>query len=272
MWAVTNLGDAFVWDPTHVLASQERDNTHTQEYDLTGQQAPFYVPLHTNCRVGLKVTITGCVGDDADRIGLNLEAESSYKLRHKAHSELANIPFHFNPRFDENRVVRNSLIEDKWGAEEKDGDMPFVAGQEFELTICLKSDDFVVCVNGAEFCRYRHRLPYASLNLVQCWGKLQVFKVLLESPEPILHLREINWRQLGGHLRRVESCRAGVTWAVGYDRTAWVYTGGWGGGFAGNLDSHHVHPMTDSQDYRVYENQRWNPVTGYTSAGLPTDR
>lgn len=30
--------------------------------------------------------------------------------------------------------------------------------------------------------------------------------------------------------------------------------------------------MTDTQDYLVYENQRWNPLTGYTSTGLPTDR
>lgn len=76
------------------------------------------------------------------------------------------------------------------------------------------------------------------------------------------------WRQIGGHLRRVETCKVGVTWGVGYDHTPWVYTGGWGGGFLGTLDSQNVHPMTDTQDYKVYENQRWNPVTGYTSAGL----
>ena len=30
---------------------------------------------------------------------------------------------------------------------------------------------------------------------------------------------------------QVESCLPGdVTWALGYDSTAWVYTGGWGGG------------------------------------------
>ena len=30
--------------------------------------------------------------------------------------------------------------------------------------------------------------------------------------------------------------------------------------------------MIDTHNYFVYENQRWNPVTGYTSHGLPTDR
>lgn len=30
--------------------------------------------------------------------------------------------------------------------------------------------------------------------------------------------------------------------------------------------------MVDTHNYHVYENQRWNPVTGYTAHGLPTDR
>lgn len=30
--------------------------------------------------------------------------------------------------------------------------------------------------------------------------------------------------------------------------------------------------MVDTRNYYVYENQRWNPVTGYTAHGLPTDR
>jgi hypothetical protein len=42
---------------------------------------------------------------------------------------------------------------------------------------------------------------------------------------------EMFWRQMGGHLRKVETCSAGVTWGIGYDNTAWVYTGGWGGSF-----------------------------------------
>lgn len=39
------------------------------------------------------------------------------------------------------------------------------------------------------------------------------------------------WRQIGGHLKKVETCSVGVTWGIGYDSTAWVYTSGWGGAF-----------------------------------------
>lgn len=38
------------------------------------------------------------------------------------------------------------------------------------------------------------------------------------------------WRQMGGHLRVVEASSQGVVWGIGYDGTAWVYTGGYGGG------------------------------------------
>lgn len=37
-------------------------------------------------------------------------------------------------------------------------------------------------------------------------------------------------------------------------------------------DKDGLHSMLDTQTYCVYENQRWNPLTGYTSTGLPTDR
>lgn len=39
------------------------------------------------------------------------------------------------------------------------------------------------------------------------------------------------WRQVGGHLRVIESNSLGVVWGIGYDHTAWVHTGGYGGGF-----------------------------------------
>jgi len=59
------------------------------------------------------------------------------------------------------------------------------------------------------------------LNVKFCCGS-QAFDI---SPP------EMFWRQIGGHLWRVESCTAGVTWGIGYDCVPWVYTGGWGGSF-----------------------------------------
>ena len=83
------------------------------------------------------------------------------------------------------------------------------------------------------------------------------------------------WRMLGGgHLLQVESCSAGVAWGLGYDSTPWVYSGGWGGSHFKGIDTSKsgINAMEDTKYYYVYENQRWNPITGFTAHGLPTDR
>ncbi|XP_030751064.1 tectonin beta-propeller repeat-containing protein [Sitophilus oryzae] len=273
IWAVTNLGDIFVWDPTQLERNQLReDDFYIQKFDLRGKECPIKVALHVGCIPGTVLTLTGCIGDEAERLGINLEAPYTYKKNHKAFTELENMCLHINPRFSENCVVRNSMVDGKWGKEERDGKMPFSRSQEFNIRIESTEDAFIIFVNTEKYTTFRHRLPPHSACFLHLWGKMQPFKLIIRSPVLIVDPLEVYWRQLGGHLRRVESCNAGVIWGIGYDHTAWVYTEGWGGSFYGTLDSHNVYPMTDCQDYRVYENQRWNPVTGYTSSCLPTDR
>ncbi|XP_061455337.1 tectonin beta-propeller repeat-containing protein 1 isoform X3 [Rhineura floridana] len=80
------------------------------------------------------------------------------------------------------------------------------------------------------------------------------------------------WRQIGGHLRLIECNGRGIVWGVGYDHTAWVYTGGYGGSFFSVSSTDNIYAQSDVKCVYIYENQRWNPVTGYSSRGLPTDR
>uniref|UniRef100_A0A3Q3KLR1 Galectin n=1 Tax=Monopterus albus TaxID=43700 RepID=A0A3Q3KLR1_MONAL len=47
------------------------------------------------------------------------------------------IAFHFNPRFNEQTVVRNSNLGGCWGPEERDGGFPFVRGQRFEVATVM---------------------------------------------------------------------------------------------------------------------------------------
>ncbi|XP_077879840.1 tectonin beta-propeller repeat-containing protein 1 isoform X3 [Ictidomys tridecemlineatus] len=96
----------------------------------------------------------------------------------------------------------------------------------------------------------------------------------LEAHEHLLPCDQMFWRQMGGHLRVVEANSRGVVWGIGYDHTAWVYTGGYGGGCFQGLASStsNIYTQSDVKSVYIYENQRWNPVTGYTSRGLPTDR
>ncbi|XP_061850000.1 tectonin beta-propeller repeat-containing protein 1 [Colius striatus] len=96
----------------------------------------------------------------------------------------------------------------------------------------------------------------------------------LEAGPHLMPCDQMFWRQVGGHLRLIECNNRGIVWGIGYDHTAWVYTGGYGGGFIQGLASSadNIYMQTDVKCVYIYENQRWNPVTGYSSRGLPTDR
>nr|XP_033819420.1 tectonin beta-propeller repeat-containing protein 1 [Geotrypetes seraphini]XP_033819421.1 tectonin beta-propeller repeat-containing protein 1 [Geotrypetes seraphini] len=96
----------------------------------------------------------------------------------------------------------------------------------------------------------------------------------LEAPSNPMPCDQLFWHQIGGHLQVVECGSQGMVWGIGYDHTAWVYTGGYGGGFIQALasSSDNMYVQTDVKSVYIFENQRWNPVTGYSSRGLPTDR
>ncbi|XP_010134490.1 PREDICTED: tectonin beta-propeller repeat-containing protein 1 [Buceros rhinoceros silvestris] len=96
----------------------------------------------------------------------------------------------------------------------------------------------------------------------------------LEAGPHLMPCDQMFWRQVGGHLRLIECNNRGIVWGIGYDHTAWVYTGGYGGGFIQGLASSadNIYTQSDVKCVYIYENQRWNPVTGYSSRGLPTDR
>uniref|UniRef100_A0A4W4EAH0 Peroxin/Ferlin domain-containing protein n=1 Tax=Electrophorus electricus TaxID=8005 RepID=A0A4W4EAH0_ELEEL len=93
----------------------------------------------------------------------------------------------------------------------------------------------------------------------------------LEAPTQYLPCDQMFWRQVPGHLLCVESNSLGVVWGISYEHAAWVYTGGCTGGEAQG-DEINEHTLTDIKNIYIYENQRWNPVTGYTDKGLPMDR
>lgn len=99
---------------------------------------------------------------------------------------------------------------------------------------------------------------------------------------------------MGGHVKRIFACGVNphksdaisigigsndsncgvIVWGITCDNTAWVYTGGWGGNFLRELDGANgkINSMVDTHIYYIYENQRWNPISGFTSKSLPTDR
>lgn len=118
-------------------------------------------------------------------------------------------------------------------------------------------------VNGIEFTFYEHRLPPDSVNSLYVSGRVKLYNVRYKSPKVVFTLRDMFWRQIGGHFRKVASSRTGCVWAIGYDNTPYCYTNGWGGTFLANGNNiGEINAMTDTQNYYIYENQRWNPLSG----------
>lgn len=272
IWCTTALGDVFVFDPTMFESSQMKGEFYEQETDLAGTTAPYEVPLHNGFSPGTVLTVMGAPHDDVERFAINLQCLSLTK--NKPDKNAHDIALHFNPRFKEKTIVRNSKSADTWGQEETEGPLLLKPGTDFVITIECEVDGYKILVDNKIFSYYEHRQKPQNVTHVYISGGVSITKVIYKAKTVIVPPVNMFWRQMGGHLRRVETCAVGVTWGIGYDNTAWVYTGGWGGSFLKGLEtsSSGINPMSDTHSFYVYENQRWNPLTGYTTHGLPTDR
>ncbi|XP_037869369.1 tectonin beta-propeller repeat-containing protein [Bombyx mori] len=274
VWAITNAGDILNWDPLPAKLSNKKDGMYKKEFPVFGKNilSGYSTSLHNNFPPGSILKIVGCLFDEVQRFYIDFTGPEVKKQRHKIETEVSEIPFHFNVRFDEKIVVCNTKNFGSWGTEERH-ELPLAVGQEFNIEIYCHAQAFSVIINNKSYCIYEHRLNPESITSVTIQGPLKLYSMEYCTTSVIIGADEMFWRLMGGHLRRVECCEADVVWGISHDHRAWVYTGGWGGGmFQGISSNTGIHAMTDTHTYCVYENQRWNPLTGYTSAGLPTDR
>ncbi|CAH2086466.1 unnamed protein product [Euphydryas editha] len=273
-WAVTNSGDVLNWDPKSAEHNTDRNGSYTKEFQVFGKDIlnGFTTTLHNNFPPGSVLKMTGCLYDDINRFHINLQCPEVQKQRHNIETEVTEIPFHFNVRFDESVVVCNTKKAGCWGVEERHV-LPLKPGQEFSIKIICDNSGFTVNVNELHFCSFKHRLSPESITSVLILGPLKLYTLEYSSTSAIIGPDEMIWRMMGGYLRKVECCKNGLVWGISHDHRVWVYTGGWGGGALKGIGGNDgIHAMTDTQTYCVYENQRWNPLSGYTSTGLPTDR
>ena len=138
---------------------------------------------------------------------------------------------------------------------------PFQPGNTVQLLIRCTESCYQIIVNGSDLCGFRHRRTRPQdVTHLAIYGEVEPQSIVYKSKSLIIRPPDMYWRLLGaGHLLQVESSLS-ATWGLGYDSTAWVYTGGWGGAHfkdASEQSAVGIHPMEDTKYFYVYENQVW---------------
>lgn len=192
---------------------------------LPTPSVPFDIPLYSGFFPGSSVIIKGCVPAKAERFAIDFKC-----CNENGRSDIA---FHFNPRLSDDVVIRNAKKNGVWGPEDRRGCQPFRVGAIFELKIEIDHKCFRVYVNNQKFVDFAVRESFSADDLqltcpyithLACSGDVVVNSVKYIASNLILPPQIMYWRQIPGHLRKVESA-GGITWGIGFDNTAWVYMG-----------------------------------------------
>lgn len=61
------------------------------------------------------------------------------------------------------------------------------------------------------------------------------------------------WRHVAGHVKKVLCGWNGIAWGFGFDGIPYV-----------RYSRDKIGPMESEEDHVIFENQRWNPVGGFT--------
>ncbi|KAK3531652.1 hypothetical protein QTP70_025967 [Hemibagrus guttatus] len=126
---------------------------------------PYKAIINGGMQPGKNISIQGAVNPQASRFSINLLYRNG-------------IAFHFNPRFDENVVVRNTKTMEAWGSEERFGGMPFHKGQNFQIIISCNPHHYNVFVNGNQVCTYNHRFTrLGEIDVLEVTGDLSLTAV-----------------------------------------------------------------------------------------------
>nr|CBX45521.1 GALECTIN-8 protein [Paracentrotus lividus] len=132
---------------------------------------PYTGPVVGGMTPGRLIFLSGKVRANPDRFHVNLQCGVGQNPR-------PDIGFHFNPRFQAQTVVRNTLQRQSWGNEERNASyFPFAPNGFFEMIILCEAQGFKVAVNGQHFLEYAHRLPCQNINTLVIDGAVDIHQI-----------------------------------------------------------------------------------------------
>ena len=113
----------------------------------------------------------------AFRISFNLVCHYTTSNKFKQSIDVHDVALHFNPRLNENVIVRNTYQNNQWGEEERNGGSPLKAGCNFSLTIKCEERGYRFFINKGEFPNYCHRINPKKISHLRIKGKMTLCSV-----------------------------------------------------------------------------------------------
>ncbi|XP_060042464.1 galectin-7-like isoform X2 [Erinaceus europaeus] len=131
----------------------------------SAQNVPYVISLPNGIELGGVVKIRGTVPENADRFHVDLVCSMGQD---------PDIALHFNPRFNENKVIFNSRKSGSWGTEEFGHNFPFRYGQAFEVLIITDQEGFKVIIGDQKYHHFCYRIPLSEVCGLEVSGDVML--------------------------------------------------------------------------------------------------
>ncbi|TKR80163.1 hypothetical protein L596_014283 [Steinernema carpocapsae] len=125
---------------------------------------PFTSKLGSEITPGQTLNIHGFINSNASSAEVNLLSGTAEISPH-----VGQVALHVNLRFDEGKVILNTMSGGEWGKEKRVSN-PFKAGDKFDLKIRVHEDKYEILANQKEIAEFEIRVPLNTIDHMQVKG------------------------------------------------------------------------------------------------------
>lgn len=182
LWAVNNktkktVGDIYLCSPPNDRSNEICNGIFIQQISINGEELPIKRPLKKGFSPGSSLQIHGYVQQEVERLVFNLYDDTKNENGNKP------ILLHFNPRFSQHHIVRNTFKQNAWGDSEISGGFPLKPGANFFIRIHCEEQGFRIFIDEKEFTFYTHRLSPLNITHLSLRGSMNLYSILYKTIE-----------------------------------------------------------------------------------------
>lgn len=128
---------------------------------------PYESGINSGFGPGKRLFVSGVPEKKGNRFNINLLNGNG------------DVALHFNPRFDEKCVVRNTKKDGEWGKEEREGKFELKKDHAVDVMIVNEQYSYQIYINNEQFCAYAHRVDPHTINGVQVQGDFELQSIMV---------------------------------------------------------------------------------------------